>query len=436
MPTATTRNRVKLLLTLRRYEAGALPVPTKWRSWRRGSVRSTYARDPLRACARRSARARRGAGRSSIPSCSGSRSSSSASSSPSRSGSAGTAATSATRSTRARQPLRRGPRRRAARPARPRRAHGRPRAARGRPAVPHGARPLGLGLMTILGESQGGATGEALDLIFGRLLGETGTQVLGFFSLVTGALLVSGASLGALLSGARRTRRRAPPRRAARRGARRASRSTTSRSRSRDAPPVDGEAAYPDVVSETPAPPAVLVDQLDDFEPAAPRPSAEPVRPAVDRARRLQLPGRGRPQALARRSRRASRRRRSSAPPRRSSRRSPTSASRRTVIGQVVGPRVTRYELQLAPGTKVGKVAALKDDLAYALATTEIRILAPIPGKQAVGVEVPNLSPNIVTLGDIYDDMPARREPALRLARQGHLRRRPSGPTSPGCRTS
>ena len=63
-----------------------------------------------------------------------------------------------------------------------------------------------------------------------------------------------------------------------------------------------------------------------------------------------------------------------------------------TLVGQVVGPRVTRYELQLAPGTKVGKVAALKDDLAYALATTEIRILAPIPGKQAVGVEVPNLS--------------------------------------------
>jgi S-DNA-T family DNA segregation ATPase FtsK/SpoIIIE len=72
---------------------------------------------------------------------------------------------------------------------------------------------------------------------------------------------------------------------------------------------------------------------------------------------------------------------------------------------------VTRYELQLAPGTKVSKVAALKDDLSYALATTEIRILAPIPGKQAVGVEVPNLSPNLVTLGDIYDDLPATASP-------------------------
>jgi S-DNA-T family DNA segregation ATPase FtsK/SpoIIIE len=74
------------------------------------------------------------------------------------------------------------------------------------------------------------------------------------------------------------------------------------------------------------------------------------------------------------------------------------------VIGMVSGPRVTRYELQLAPGIKVNRVSQLRDDLAYALATTEIRILAPIPGKQAVGVEVPNLSPTMVTLGDIYDE--------------------------------
>src|SRR6185437_6753670 len=72
------------------------------------------------------------------------------------------------------------------------------------------------------------------------------------------------------------------------------------------------------------------------------------------------------------------------------------------VVGMVTGPRVTRYELQLAPGIKVSRVSQLRDYLAYALATTEIRILAPIPGKQAVGVEVPNLSANLVTLGDIY----------------------------------
>jgi len=82
-----------------------------------------------------------------------------------------------------------------------------------------------------------------------------------------------------------------------------------------------------------------------------------------------------------------------------------------TLVGRIAGPRVTRYELQLAPGTKVSKVAALKDDLSYALATTEIRILAPIPGKQAVGVEIPNLSPNLVTLGDIFEGLPQSSSP-------------------------
>jgi S-DNA-T family DNA segregation ATPase FtsK/SpoIIIE len=76
------------------------------------------------------------------------------------------------------------------------------------------------------------------------------------------------------------------------------------------------------------------------------------------------------------------------------------------VIGRVVGPHITRYELRLAPGTKVSKVAQLKDDLAYALAATDIRILAPIPGKQAVGVEVPNPDRRIVRLGDVFQEPP------------------------------
>ncbi len=78
-----------------------------------------------------------------------------------------------------------------------------------------------------------------------------------------------------------------------------------------------------------------------------------------------------------------------------------------SVIGRVTGPHITRYELRLAPGTKVSKVSQLKDDLAYALAATDIRILAPIPGKQAVGVEVPNARRRIVHLGDVYQDPPA-----------------------------
>jgi S-DNA-T family DNA segregation ATPase FtsK/SpoIIIE len=76
------------------------------------------------------------------------------------------------------------------------------------------------------------------------------------------------------------------------------------------------------------------------------------------------------------------------------------------VIGTVAGPHITRYELRLAPGTKVAKVAQLKDDLAYALAATDIRILAPIPGKQAVGVEVPNAHRKIVRLGDVFQEPP------------------------------
>jgi len=81
------------------------------------------------------------------------------------------------------------------------------------------------------------------------------------------------------------------------------------------------------------------------------------------------------------------------------------------LVGMVSGPRVTRYELQLAPGIKVSRVSQLRDDLAYALATTEIRILAPIPGKQAVGVEVPNSSPTMVTLGDVYGEAPSSSSP-------------------------
>jgi len=81
------------------------------------------------------------------------------------------------------------------------------------------------------------------------------------------------------------------------------------------------------------------------------------------------------------------------------------------VIGTVAGPHITRYELRLAPGTKMANVAKLKDDLAYALAATDIRILAPIPGKQAVGVEVPNAHRRIVRLGDVFQEPPPDSSP-------------------------
>ncbi len=83
------------------------------------------------------------------------------------------------------------------------------------------------------------------------------------------------------------------------------------------------------------------------------------------------------------------------------------------IVGTVVGPSVSRYELRLVPGTKVSKVTQLKDDLAYALASTDIRILAPIPGKQAIGVEVPNQRRRLVTLGDIYQGRPQGSSPLV-----------------------
>jgi S-DNA-T family DNA segregation ATPase FtsK/SpoIIIE len=84
-----------------------------------------------------------------------------------------------------------------------------------------------------------------------------------------------------------------------------------------------------------------------------------------------------------------------------------------TIVGIVSGPHVSRYELRLAPGTKVKKVTELANDLAYALASTDIRILAPIPGKQAVGVEVPNTRRRMVRLGDIYAQRPEKTSPLV-----------------------
>jgi S-DNA-T family DNA segregation ATPase FtsK/SpoIIIE len=285
---------------------------------------------------------------------------------------------------------------------------------------------VSVGALILLGAERGGAFGSASDALFGRLIGGSGTFILGLFLVWGGALLLTGASLGAIL------RRSAHLARDTAGAARRTV--TAVRVPARDdlpwgqtldqesnghlqaQPPVDGEEAYPDVVGDAPPHQPVLVDQLAPVEEPGLELETDDVPeppslfdPPTSEHVVYQLPDAG----VLRRSRPHDGQ--------------PGKAAERTaeallqalghfgidanLVGQVVGPRVTRYELQLAPGTKVGKVAALKDDLAYALATTEIRILAPIPGKQAVGVEVPNLSPNIVTLGDIFDELPTKASP-------------------------
>ena len=67
----------------------------------------------------------------------------------------------------------------------------------------------------------------------------------------------------------------------------------------------------------------------------------------------------------------------------------------------VSGPTVTRFEIELAPGVKVNRVSSLAHDIAYALATPDVRLLVPIPGKSAIGVEVPNRKRRLITLGDV-----------------------------------
>jgi S-DNA-T family DNA segregation ATPase FtsK/SpoIIIE len=264
-----------------------------------------------------------------------------------------------------------------------------------------------LGLMLVLA-GHGGYVGQALDEVVGTLVGHTGMLLAGITALTAGVLLLSGASVGALVRGSGPAVRRA--RTAARRTFERKQRRAEPlpppiplRPR-RLEPPVDGVSDFPDVVGQAEPPPLLALQdesteetQQSLFDP--PNPTKEDyVLPEPSMLRRSPARANGNAgateqvaEALVRAL--------------------ADFGIEARVVGEITGPRVTRYELQLAAGTKMSKVAALKDDLSYALATTEIRILAPIPGKQAVGVEVPNLSPNLVTLGDVFDELPTTASP-------------------------
>jgi S-DNA-T family DNA segregation ATPase FtsK/SpoIIIE len=263
------------------------------------------------------------------------------------------------------------------------------------------------GLMLTLGTGHGGLLGKGLEKLVALALGTTGATILGVLLTIAGVLFLTGASLGAMLRRSGHVMHQAHER--VRRERILPERDTDEFvPELRPEPPVDVKHDYPDLVTDSQ--PAMLYQpEANGFHEAETHESQETLFDLPAPAADYTLPDR----SLLKQSKPGV------GPNGEATKRVADAlvtclahfGVEATVSGMISGPRVTRYELELAPGTKVGKVANLKDDLSYALATTEIRILAPIPGKKAVGVEVPNLSPSIVTLGDIYADLPETASP-------------------------
>jgi DNA segregation ATPase FtsK/SpoIIIE, S-DNA-T family len=286
---------------------------------------------------------------------------------------------------------------------------------------------------------RGGVAGEALYWGLSSVLGGVGAHIAALFLFIAAVLLLTGASVAGVLkattssvSSTTRDMRAAVQRRRATEELAALETGEARVSRATPEPFWSGEERFPDLYGEEEPPTEVvpepepeeprLAEDPETDEPGVTRASAGNVAEG-ERVSGLTPQGRYRPEVtespdfewtvpdnvfLKRSSEEASR--------------PDTAGQEKTaaalvealghfgvearVIGKVAGPHITRYELRLAPGIKVGKVAQLKDDLAYALAASDIRILAPIPGKQAVGVEVPNARRRIVHLGDVYQAPP------------------------------
>jgi S-DNA-T family DNA segregation ATPase FtsK/SpoIIIE len=302
-------------------------------------------------------------------------------------------------------------------------------------------------------QSRGGIVGQAELWVVSNLLSTLGAHILAVFLFIAGLILVSGATLasivrltGASVAGTSRALRRSTEEIAARRPATRTPRPATAAGRSSglvqepeamlppeldtaelvirathvEAPPIESaeeEVDEPKPEAEAEHSEARAPDELEDESPDADRPAIA-VRPED-----LTPQGRYRSSVTddpdfewrVPSARNLTRSTGEAAKPDTAGQEQVAKTLVETlghfgieakVIGRVTGPHITRYELRLAPGTKVAKVAQLKDDLAYALAATDIRILAPIPGKQAVGVEVPNARRRIVHLGDVFQNPP------------------------------
>jgi S-DNA-T family DNA segregation ATPase FtsK/SpoIIIE len=289
-------------------------------------------------------------------------------------------------------------------------------------------------------EHRGGIVGEALFYGASTLLATIGAHILAIFLFLAGILLLTGASLAGIVAATgsgvadttralRRTTAGLATRRDNDKGSdplsmrppEPADADLVVRATHVEAPSLDGALRYPDLFGHRDEPlgePTIVDERHPDPPPhdaeSAPIPepvAAEPREPVQERLPladaefEWQRPA---PTLLRRSSAEAAK---------------PDTAGQQQVaerliealshfgieakvIGTVAGPHITRYELQLAPGVKMSKVAQLKDDLAYALAATDIRILAPIPGRRAVGVEVPNARRKIVQLGDVFQEAP------------------------------